>query len=117
MNFSLHKETQSREKCSERTFTATLYCAQLEGVETTRIINPNPQKRRARMTMEHYPCKGKLLVMVNPEVPDTVRIRIEHHLAHQHYIDISLTEEMKDIIEEMKDSPASMVCQSFHFPI
>ncbi|KIJ31165.1 hypothetical protein M422DRAFT_186329 [Sphaerobolus stellatus SS14] len=61
------------------------------------------------MTIEHYPCKGKLLVTVNPKVTDAVRIRIEHHLAHQHYVDISLTEEMKDIIEEMKDSPASMI--------
>jgi len=89
--------------------TYAFHCAQLEGAATERVINSDPKKRRARMVMEHFPCNGKLHITLNPEVTDAARIHIEHHLPHQHYVDISLTDEMKDIIEEMKDSPASMV--------
>ncbi|KIJ26066.1 hypothetical protein M422DRAFT_192663 [Sphaerobolus stellatus SS14] len=59
--------------------------------------------------MDRYPCQGKLLITLNPSVEDAFRVQIKHHLPHPHYVDIGLTDTMKGIIEDMKDSSASLI--------
>ncbi|KIJ52266.1 hypothetical protein M422DRAFT_156470 [Sphaerobolus stellatus SS14] len=57
--------------------------------------------------MERFACGGKLHITVNPLMPDTMRVRIEHHLPHTPYIKITLTEEMKDFINENSSLPVT----------
>jgi hypothetical protein len=109
---SSEKATQSRGKGTKGTTTFTYCCAQLEGAETKNAVHPDPSKRRARMKMDRFKCAGKLHITVNPNVQDAVRVQIEHRSAHQYYTDISLTDKMKAIIAEMKDSSASTVSLS-----
>ncbi|KAJ7097343.1 hypothetical protein C8R44DRAFT_717397 [Mycena epipterygia] len=58
--------------------------------------------------MDRFPCQGYLHVTVR-DGDDTIGIRLSHHQAHCQYVDISIDEEIKGIIEEMKNSPASAI--------
>jgi endonuclease IV len=65
--------------------------------------------------MDRFPCNGYLRITVLGN-NDTVGIHLSHHHAHCEYVDISIDEDVKRIIEEMKDSPASAVRLKFlHF--
>ncbi|KAJ7440654.1 hypothetical protein B0H11DRAFT_1750566 [Mycena galericulata] len=58
--------------------------------------------------MDRFPCNGYLRITV-VDGDETVRLRLTHHRAHSQYINISMDEEIKQVIEEMKNSTASAV--------
>lgn len=88
----------------------TVSFAQLEGAETRRVDNPDCKKRCARMVMQRFKCGGKLHITVNPDVPHTMHVRMEHHLPHMPYIKISLTDDMKDFIDNNRAWSTRTVC-------
>ncbi|KAJ7482135.1 hypothetical protein B0H11DRAFT_2157722 [Mycena galericulata] len=58
--------------------------------------------------MDRFPCNGYLRITV-VDGDETVGLRLTHHRAHAQYINISMDEEIKQVIEEMKNSTASAV--------
>ncbi|KAJ7810343.1 hypothetical protein B0H13DRAFT_1667537, partial [Mycena leptocephala] len=105
---SYKKKTESRSSTAATTY--TFFCAQNEKEETKMRLTDDLRKRRARMKMDRFPCNGYLHVTVNPNSPEIVRLRLQHHRAHCHYVDISLPDDIKKLVEDMKDQPASNVC-------
>lgn len=105
---SYKKKTESRSSTAATTY--TFFCAQNEKEETKTRLTDDLRKRRARMKMDRFPCNGYLHVTVNPNSPEIVRLRLQHHRAHCHYVDISLPDDIKKLVEDMKDQPASNVC-------
>jgi hypothetical protein len=67
------------------------------------------------MVMQRFDCGGKLHITINPGVLHTIRIRIEHHLTHQPYVKIGLTDDMKDLIEDNRSATATSVCPLVNF--
>jgi hypothetical protein len=65
------------------------------------------------MKMDRYACNGHLYVTADKHVCQTLRVRITHHRWHHPYTDISISEEVETIIQEMKDLPAAKVCPSY----
>ncbi|KAJ7716732.1 hypothetical protein DFH07DRAFT_700087, partial [Mycena maculata] len=58
--------------------------------------------------MDRFPCQGYLRITVR-EDDDTIGMRLTHHRAHCPYVDISIPKEIKQLIESMKNSPASAI--------
>jgi hypothetical protein len=87
----------------------TYFCAQLEGEERKRRLHEDCKKRRGRVYMPRYPCGGWLHITVPDNRALAVRIRMKHDVAHPHFSDISLPEEVRALIEEMKGSTPSDV--------
>ncbi|KAJ7230420.1 hypothetical protein GGX14DRAFT_553901 [Mycena pura] len=70
----------------------SFYCAQNEDEVKKSQVNDDPRKRRARMKMSCFPCKGYLHITVddeNLELP--LRLKLKHHLSHLHYVNISIS--------------------------
>jgi hypothetical protein len=90
--------------------TSTYYCAQNEGEVKKPDLHDNIHKRRARMKMDRFPCHGTLQVTVNDEdliLP--LRLKIKHHQAHVHYVDISINKKIKDLVESLRNESAANV--------
>ncbi|KAJ7605827.1 hypothetical protein DFH06DRAFT_943878, partial [Mycena polygramma] len=104
--FIYKKKTEGR---SSTASTYTFFCAQNENEVTKTRLTEDVQKRRARMKMDRFPCNGYLHVTVDPHNPAAVRLRAQHHRVHCQYIDISLPDEIKKLVEEMKDQPATNI--------
>ncbi|KAJ7726309.1 hypothetical protein DFH07DRAFT_758176 [Mycena maculata] len=99
---------KERSRSSEGTLTYTFFCAQNEKEVTKEKLHPDPRERRARIKMDRFPCNGYLrITVVEGEV--TLGIRLTHHRAHCQYVDISIDDETKKLIDAMKDSPASAI--------
>ena len=60
--------------------------------------------------MERYNCSGWLHITVDEDNRGVVGLRITHHQSHHPYTDISIPEDVKSIVEEMKNLPAAKVC-------
>ncbi|KAJ7794287.1 hypothetical protein B0H14DRAFT_2264011, partial [Mycena olivaceomarginata] len=89
---------------SDSVKTYTYYCAQNEGEVKKPDLHDNIHKRRARMKMDRFPCHGTLQVTVNDEdliLP--LRLKIKHHQAHVHYVDISINKKIKDLVESLRN--------------
>jgi hypothetical protein len=87
----------------------TYYCAQLEGPQSTQRLHKDGKKRRGRVFMPRYDCGGWMQIIVPENRALAVRVRIQHNIAHPHYSDISLLEEVQALIEKMKSSTPSDV--------
>jgi hypothetical protein len=59
--------------------------------------------------MDWFPCEGWLIVTVDEGNRYVASIWITHHRCHVLYTDISLSEDVAQLIEEMKNLPASKV--------
>ncbi|KAJ7200340.1 hypothetical protein GGX14DRAFT_372334, partial [Mycena pura] len=101
------KKAESRSSTAATTY--TFFCAQNEKEVTKTRLTDDLRKRRARMKMDRFACNGYLHVTVNPDIPETIRLRVQHHRAHCHYVDISLPDDIKNLVEKMKDQPASNI--------
>ncbi|KAJ7442849.1 hypothetical protein FB451DRAFT_1057229 [Mycena latifolia] len=87
--------------------TYSYFCAQNEKeITKTRLID-DERKRRARMKMDRFPCNGWLHVTVDSADQSTMRLRMLHHRAHCKYVNISIGDKIKELVEKMKDQPAS----------
>ncbi|KAJ7500342.1 hypothetical protein B0H11DRAFT_1714850 [Mycena galericulata] len=58
--------------------------------------------------MDRFPCQGYLYITV-ADGDETVGIRMTHFLTHCEYVDISMDEEIKNIVDEMKNSTPSAI--------
>ncbi|KIJ91169.1 hypothetical protein K443DRAFT_48283, partial [Laccaria amethystina LaAM-08-1] len=105
--FNYKKRAKSRQDDAVATY--SFYCAQLEGEATKQRLVDELGKRRVRMTMDWFPCEGWLIVTVDEANRDVASIRITHHRCHVPYTDISISEDVAQLIEEMKNLPASKV--------
>jgi len=74
----MHKGVPSQSRGAPGAVAITYHCAQNEGTQTKQVQHKDETKRRARMTMERFPCKGELVITVNPAVNDAVRVRVRH---------------------------------------
>ncbi|KAJ7712996.1 hypothetical protein B0H16DRAFT_1341846 [Mycena metata] len=94
--FVYKKKAASR--TTDTVITYTYFCAQNEKeVTKTRLVD-DQRKRRARMKMERFPCNGWLHVTIDSEHPEHVRLRVQHHRVHCHYVDISLSEDITKLL-------------------
>jgi hypothetical protein len=94
---------------SDNIVASTFYCAQLKGEETKTKVIEDRSKRRARMTMERFACNGWLHVTTNNEDLKIVNIRITHHQCHIPYTDISMSDDIAELVRSMKDDTAAKV--------
>jgi hypothetical protein len=95
-------------KRSQSSTTYTFYCAQFEGEQTKKKLTETG-KRRARMTMDRYKCSGWLFVTLNSDDLMTAGMRITHYRCHPPYTDISISDDIADDIERLKDLTAAKV--------
>ncbi|KAJ7509804.1 hypothetical protein B0H11DRAFT_1791272, partial [Mycena galericulata] len=109
--FVYKKKQQS--KSAETVTTYTFHCAQNDKeVTKTRLVD-DERKRRARMKMDRFPCEGYLHVTIDSATQGTARLRVQHHRAHCHYVDISVSPEITKLVEDMRNEPASNVGSKF----
>lgn len=88
--------------------TYTFYCAQFEGEQTKKKLTETG-KRRARMTMDRYKCSGWLFITLNNDDLIMAGVRITHYRCHPPYTDISISDDVVDDIERLKDLTAAKV--------
>ncbi|KAJ7718035.1 hypothetical protein B0H14DRAFT_2203863, partial [Mycena olivaceomarginata] len=106
--FSYKKSKKTAASDSVRTY--SYYCAQNEDEVQKPHLHAQPHKRRARMKMDRFPCQGTLQITVDDDqlhVP--LRLKLKHHLAHLHYVDISVSQSIKDLVESMKNDTAANI--------
>ncbi|KAJ7722218.1 hypothetical protein DFH07DRAFT_710970, partial [Mycena maculata] len=104
--YKLPKKSSS----SDSVVSYSYYCAQNEVEVKKSQINEDLRKRRARMKMCQFPCRGTLQITVddnNLELP--VRLKLKHHLSHLHYVDISISKDIKDFVEDHKHDSAANI--------
>ncbi|CAK5263800.1 unnamed protein product [Mycena citricolor] len=85
------------------------HCAQLEGEKTKNQLIADPKKRRARVTMDYFACNGWLNVIINELDLSTGTFRLSHHLAHTHYTNISISDDIKSLVKQMKTSTPTKI--------
>ncbi|KAJ7678817.1 hypothetical protein B0H17DRAFT_840825, partial [Mycena rosella] len=59
--------------------------------------------------MDRFPCIGYLHVTADSTNETSVRLRVQHHRPHCHYVDISLNDKITKLVEQMRDQPASTI--------
>ncbi|KAG6907485.1 hypothetical protein DXG01_008775 [Tephrocybe rancida] len=101
-----------KKRISKTNASATVYtyfCAQIKGEETKKRLTEDKSKRRARMCMERFDCDGWLHITVDTDDLTTICICIAHYKCHTPYTSISIPDDVKKLIEEMKDLPATKI--------
>ncbi|KAJ7205813.1 hypothetical protein GGX14DRAFT_367714, partial [Mycena pura] len=86
------------------------YCAQNDHEVKKPKLHDDPRKRRARMTMSRFPCEGYLQITVDDndlELP--LRLKLKHNQSHLHYVDISVSKSIRDLVDGMKHESAANV--------
>ncbi|KAJ7656928.1 hypothetical protein DFH06DRAFT_1328467 [Mycena polygramma] len=81
-----------RSSASDSVASYSYYCAQNEAEVKKSQVNNDPQKRRARMKMCRFPCKGTLQIT-----------------SHLHYVNISINAEIKEFVEQHKEDSAANI--------
>ncbi|KAJ7336939.1 hypothetical protein DFH08DRAFT_648889, partial [Mycena albidolilacea] len=106
--FSYKKSKKTAASDSVRTY--SYYCAQNEDEVQKLHLHAQAHKRRARMKMDQFLCQGTLQITVDDDqlhVP--LRLKLKHHLAHLHYVDMSVSQSIKDLVENMKNDTAANI--------
>ncbi|KAJ7712913.1 hypothetical protein DFH07DRAFT_701026, partial [Mycena maculata] len=106
--FIYKKCKKSSSSDSVRTY--TYYCAQNEGEVKKSDLHDDPQKRRARMKMDRFPCHGSLQITINEDDQQLpLRLKLTHHLPHLHYVDISINKNIRELVESLKHESATNI--------
>ncbi|EEB94315.1 hypothetical protein MPER_06887 [Moniliophthora perniciosa FA553] len=106
--FIYKRYRNSRSTSDIQTF--AFFCAQNEREKTKQRLNDDVKKRRNRMEMKRYECKGYLYVTLNKGSLTESRIRLSHHLAHDAYVSIGIPENHKDLIKQLKSwTPSKLI--------
>ena len=104
-----------KSSASDSVKTYTYYCAQNEDEVKKPHLHDETRKRRARMKMCRFPCKGTLQITIddaNLDLP--LRLKLIHHQSHVEYVDISISKNIRDLVEGMKhESPSNVGFISF----
>ncbi|KAJ6521269.1 hypothetical protein DFH09DRAFT_939195, partial [Mycena vulgaris] len=108
--FVYKRKQASTTSASDNVVTYSCFCAQNDKEITKTRLTDEENKRCARMKMDRLPCNRWLHATVDSVNPSTVRLRVLHHCAHCHYVNISLNDEITKMVEQMRDQPASNVC-------
>ncbi|KAJ7852598.1 hypothetical protein B0H13DRAFT_2359391 [Mycena leptocephala] len=99
-----------KSSASDAVRTYSYYCAQNEDEVKKSQLHDEPRKRRTRMKMSRFPCKGTLQITVdddNLEIPQ--RLKLKHHQSHLHYVDISISKNIHDFVEAQKHESAATI--------
>ena len=67
------------------------------------------EKHRACMTMDHYKCSSQMFVRLNSDDLAMAGMCITHYQCHPPYTDISISDDVVDNIERLKDLMAAKV--------
>jgi hypothetical protein len=59
--------------------------------------------------MDRFACNGWLYITTDDHNLGTVMIRITHHQSHVPYVDISIPDDVADLVQQMKDNSAAKV--------
>ncbi|KAK0433372.1 hypothetical protein EV421DRAFT_1439924 [Armillaria borealis] len=89
--------------------TYKFFCAQLKGQETKTRLVDDPEKRRARMSMNRFRCDGWLRITMAPGDPTLARIKIKHCNAHCKCVSLALSQGDRDMVRRMKNMPPSKI--------
>lgn len=90
--------------------TYTYYCAQNEAEVKKSELHEDLGKRRARMKMSRFACGGGLQITVNDDdVLLPLRLKLTHRLPHLHYVDISISKNIRELVESLKHESAANV--------
>lgn len=87
------------------------YCAQSEGQQTKHVKIDDKSKQCARMTMTHFPCKGRLQITREDLNLQVLSINFIHCKEHIPYVDISIPPEVVKLVKQMKEYTAAQVCE------
>jgi hypothetical protein len=68
------------------------------GEETKPKLTADKAKRHARLTMDRFTCNGWLYVTTDERDLTTINIRITHHLCHTPYVDISIPDNVAELV-------------------
>ncbi|KAF9507494.1 hypothetical protein BS47DRAFT_1303946, partial [Hydnum rufescens UP504] len=79
-------------------------CAQAEGIQKKKVLNSNPELRWDRWCMDQFNCNGMLQLTIHDSHPDIVHLTLAHDVHHIPYCKISLTDMVKDLIRNRKNS-------------
>ena len=66
------------------------------------------------MTMDCFKCNGYLHVTLDDDDELITIIQITHHQYHNPYINISIPEEVAEVVKNMKDLPVAKVSPNFY---
>jgi len=102
-------KTKQCSKASNQINTFVFYCAQLKGQETKSKVVSDLKKQWAHMKMDHFMCNGRFNICINDDEPNITRVCITHHWCHQTYTNISVSKDIEDIVENLKDMPTAQV--------
>ncbi|KAJ7676538.1 hypothetical protein DFH06DRAFT_976739 [Mycena polygramma] len=106
--FIYKKSKKSTRSDSVKTY--TYYCAQNDAEVKKADLHDNTRKRRARMKMDRFPCQGTLQITVDDENLDMpLRLKIKHHKAHLHYVDININKKIKTLVESLRNESATNI--------
>jgi len=102
---STYRFISQQKTCKGAGSTVVMYhCAQLKGQQSKRRLHDDNKKRRGRVHMPRYDCGGWMHITVPENRTLTVHVRMRHDIVHPHYLDISLPDEVRALIEKMKSS-------------
>jgi hypothetical protein len=83
------------------------HCAQLVNRQKRSKKHEDTSKQRDHVPMERYPCEGWLRMVVNMTIME-VHVDLSHH-HHSEYVDIRITEELKDYIRKnLRQTPRQL---------
>lgn len=88
--------------------TFQFFCAQLADEEGKKHLHKDLQKRRARMSMERFKCKGWLNITISAMNLCQAGIRLTHH-GHKPYVSIGLSPEYSKLISDMRNQTPSKI--------
>lgn len=58
--------------------------------------------------MDRFPCHGTLQITVDDDdLGSPLRLKVKHHEAHLHYVDINISKKIKDLVESLRNEPAT----------
>ncbi|KAJ7448909.1 hypothetical protein FB451DRAFT_1053504, partial [Mycena latifolia] len=99
-----------KSSASDSVHTYSYYCAQNAAETKKPQLHDDLRKRRARMKMDRFPCNGALQITVDDDQLDIpLRLKLRHHQPHLHYVDISISKNVRDLVESLKHESATNI--------
>jgi hypothetical protein len=106
----IHSIDRNRPSKMTESTVVEFYCAQCEGKQRTGYIPiQDLSRKRSSGSMQRFDCDGQLLVTINHQSSNQVRIRMQHLLNHLPYCDIAIDDQMDALIKTMSMCPPSIV--------
>ncbi|KAJ7240933.1 hypothetical protein C8J57DRAFT_1561968, partial [Mycena rebaudengoi] len=103
-------KSSKKSTASSSVKTYTYYCAQNRDEMQKPRQHEDPRKRRARMTMTRFECDGMLHITIDDDAQKApLRLRLQHHEPHLHYVEITINQKIKTLVESLKHESATNI--------